>query len=212
MLFVHSEAAQRSVVTLSLSMKSKSFPGYRSGLAYNFSSTFLSQKISPAPTCKSNSAAPGLRFLTLPRSLCCCWPWSCLHLLCSQVLSRNPVAYSPGRDHQMALSSASAQGASVLKCCSYSAYLNPGLGKLSINLFTFVYSISPLFLLCSCFLNCYFAAIVQKDTYQKWSDWSIDLSSQHCSWILLGGAVCCACKQPGVFQLKDLCVNNLCIK
>lgn len=27
--------------------------------------------------------------------------------------------------------------------------------------------------------------------------------------ILLDGAVCCACKQPGVFQLKDLCVNNV---
>lgn len=61
-----------------------------------------------------NPGIPGLRTLILPRGLCWYHPPSWLHLLSSQVLSRNPEAYSPRRDYQADLSSASAQGAKVL--------------------------------------------------------------------------------------------------
>lgn len=56
-LFLLCETVQRLAITLSLSFRSKSFPANHSGLAHPFSSIFLCQKLSMAPTCKRNSVS-----------------------------------------------------------------------------------------------------------------------------------------------------------
>lgn len=165
----------------------------------------------PPPHCSDSDTdqalgSQGKRTLVLPKSPCCHWPLACSELL--SLLQKSCGMFPrEGSPNGLQLCKCSrSQWAKMLFSLSIS---EPRPGKINnspLHLCVLIFStFSAVFLLSQLLFCCN----VRKVTYQKCSDWSVDLSSQHFSWILFSGAVCCACKQLGVFQIKDLCVNNM---